>query len=297
MRLRVLMMVMLLVALGGLISRSLFTVGQSQVALRTEFGRIVGAAYGPGLHLRWPTDEVVKLDRRILSQSYTGENLVTRDARSLGVDFYVKWRIKDAATYFGATGASEDVAGVRVAEIVKGCLKEAIAQHSLEQLITQGRTVLTPEMLEEARSQVGTLGVQLLDVRVLRLDLPDEVASRIYESMKEGFASTAGQLRAEGQGRAATIRAEADRRRMEILSTAQEEALRLRGQSDAEAARIYAQAYSKNPEFYAFYRSLQAYRNALGKDGDLLVLSPDGEFFKYLKQPDPPPRTSQPQAH
>jgi membrane protease subunit HflC len=141
-------------------------------------------------------------------------------------------------------------------------------------------------MFGQASSSAGGLGVELVDVRVQRIDLPDEVAARVYESMKQGFARTAGRLRAEGQSANNGVKAAADRHRTEILANAERDAERIRGEGDAQATQTYARAYSKDPEFYAFYRSLQAYERSLGKDGDLLVLTPDGEFFKYLKDPD-----------
>ena len=146
-------------------------------------------------------------------------------------------------------------------------------------------------MFGQASHNAAGLGVYLVDVRVQRIDLPDEVAARVYESMKQSFAKTASRLRAEGQSASAGIRASAERQRTVILADAERDALRVRGEGDGAAAQIYARAYAKNPEFYAFYRSLQAYERSLGKDGDLLVVSPDGDFFKYLKEPS---RTSAP---
>ncbi len=230
-----------------LASLSLFTVSETEFAIRTEFGAIVGLQYAPGLHTKWPWDVVTKFDRRILSQSYTGETFLTNDGRGLIVDFYVKWRVKEPG--------------------------------------------LTGQMFGQASHNAAGLGVDLVDVRVQRIDLPDEVAARVYESMKQSFAKTASRLRAEGQSASAGIRASAERQRTVILADAERDALRVRGEGDGAAAQIYARAYAKNPEFYAFYRSLQAYERSLGKDGDLLVVSPDGDFFKYLKEPS---RTSAP---
>jgi membrane protease subunit HflC len=283
---RTLSILVILVFLALLVGRSLFTVSESELAIRTAFGKVTGTGYAPGLHLKWPVDNVEKFDRRILSQSYTGETFLTNDNRALIVDFYVKWRVKDAPTYFNATEGHEDQAGARIAEIVKDGIKSVMAQRTLEQIVSAERAAVTSQMFGQASEHVSVLGVQLIDVRVQRIDLPEEVAAQVYESMKENFRKIASRLRAEGQKQAATIRANAERQRLEILSAAQGDALRVRGESDAQAARIYAQAYSKNPEFYAFYRALQAYRSSLGKDGDILVLSPDGEFFKYLKEPD-----------
>jgi modulator of FtsH protease HflC len=263
---------------------SLFTVSETEYAIRTEFGAIVGTHYAPGLHLKWPlVDEVTKFDRRILSESYTGETFLTNDGRNLIVDFYVKWRVKDPSRYFTATGGREDLAGERLAEIVKDGIKSVVAQRTLQQIVSSERSAVTGEMFGPASRNAAGLGVELVDVRVQRIDLPDAVAARVYESMKQIFAKIASQVRAEGQSASATIRATAERQRTVILADAERDALRTRGAGDASAAQIYARAYSKNPEFYAFYRSLQAYRDSLGKDGDLLVVTPDGEFFKYLK--------------
>lgn len=281
--------IMVLGALLLLAATSLFTVSESQLAIRTEFGAVVGTHYLPGLHLKWPWDQVVKLDRRVLSQSYPGETFLTSDNRGLTVDFYVKWRIKDAQAYFQATGGEEDLAGERLAEIVKDGIKSVVAQRTLGQIVSAARSAVTDEMFGEASQRVAALGIQLVDVRVQRIDLPDEVASRVYDSMEESFKKVASGRRAQGASEALAIRAAADRQRTAIIAAAQRDALKVRGEADAQAARIYARAYSKNPEFYAFYRSLQAYRNALGKEGDLLVITPDGEFFKYLKDPDKRP--------
>ena len=262
---------------------SLFTVSETEFAIRTEFGAIVGTQYAPGLHTKWPVDVVVKFDRRILSQSYPTETFLTNDGRGLIVDFYIKWRVKDAGLYFTATGGREDLANERLAEIVKDGIKSVVAQRTLQQIVSAERSAVTGQMFGQASRNAANLGVDLVDVRVQRIDLPDEVAARVYESMKQSFAKTASRLRAEGQSTSAGIRASAERQRTVILADAERDALRVRGEGDQTASQIYARAYAKDPEFYAFYRSLQAYDRSLGKEGDLLVLTPDGEFFKYLK--------------
>jgi modulator of FtsH protease HflC len=264
---------------------SMFTITEAQVAIRTEFGAIVGLDYSPGLHFKWPWDQVVKFDRRILSLSYTGETFLTNDNRGLIVDFYVKWKVSNASRYFQATGGREDLAGLRIAEIVKDGIKSVVAQRTLEQIVSADRAAVTEDMISQGRRNVANLGIALVDVRVQRIDLPDDVSSRVYESMKQNFVKIASKLRAEGQSASVRIRAAAERSRTEILADAERDALRVRGDGDGLATQIYSKAYSKNPEFYAFYRSLQAYDRSLGKDGDLLVVTPDGEFFKYLKDP------------
>jgi membrane protease subunit HflC len=266
---------------------SLFTITEAQVALRTEFGAIMGLDYSPGLHWKWPWDVVVKFDRRILSLSYTSETFLTNDNRGLIVDFYVKWKVKDASRYFQATGGREDLAGDRIAEIVKDGIKGVVAQRTLEEIVSADRAAVTEDMIGQAGRNVSDLGIDLVDVRVQRIDLPDDVSTRVYESMKQNFVKIASKLRAEGQSASVRIRAAAERSRTEILADAERDALRVRGDGDAIATQTYAKAYSKDPEFYAFYRSLQAYERSLGKDGDLLVVTPDGEFFKYLKDPSP----------
>jgi membrane protease subunit HflC len=278
----VILIVALLIAMT-----SPFTISESEVAIRTEFGAIVSLDYFPGLHWKWPWDQVVKFDRRILSESYTGETFLTNDNRGLIVDFYVKWKVKDASRYFQATGGSEELAGQRIAEIVKDGIKSVVAQRTLEQIVSAERAAVTGEMIGQAGRNVSNLGIDLVDVRVQRIDLPDDVSTRVYESMKQNFVKIASKLRAEGQSASVRIRAAAERSRTEILADAERDALRVRGDGDATATQTYSKAYSKDPEFYAFYRSLQAYERSLGKDGDLLVISPDGEFFKYLKDPSP----------
>jgi len=264
---------------------SLFTITQAQVAIRTEFGAIVGLDYSPGLHWKWPWDQVVKFDSRVLSLSYTGETFLTNDNRGLIVDFYVKWRVDNASRYFQTTGGSEELAGQRIAEIVKDGIKGVVAQRTLEEIVRADRAAVTEDMIKQARTNVSNLGINLVDVRVQRIDLPDDVSIRVYESMKQNFVKIASKLRAEGQSASARIKAAADRSRTEILADAERDALRVRGEGEAVAAQTYAKAYSKDPEFYAFYRSLQAYERSLGKDGDLLVVTPEGEFFKYLRDP------------
>src|SRR5215475_4955970 len=262
-----------------------FTLNEAQVAIRTEFGAIVGLYDLPGLHWKWPWDQVIKFDRRVLSQSYTGETFLTNDNRGLIVDFYVKWKIDNASRYFQATGGKEDLAGERIAEIVKDGIKSVVAQRTLEEIVSADRAAVTEDMIGQAGRNVANLGVDLVDVRVQRIDLPDDVSTRVYESMKQNFVKIASKLRAEGQSASVRIRAAAERSSTEIRAEAERDALRVRGEGDALATQTYAKAYSKDPEFYAFYRSLQAYQRSLGKDGDLLVVTPDGEFFKYLRDP------------
>jgi membrane protease subunit HflC len=277
--------IILAAAIALVAMTSMFTVPQQELAIRTQFGAILGGSYEPGLHFKFPWDQVVKFERRILSQTYQGETFLTNDNRGLIVDFYIKWRVANASRYFQATGGREELASERIAEIVKDGIKSVVAQRPLEEIVSSERAAVTGEMLKQANDNAEGLGIQLIDVRVQRIDLPEDVSSRVYETMKQNFARTANRLRAEGSREAVTLKAEAERKRTEIISNAERDALEVRGKADAEAAAIYAKSYSRYPEFFTFYRSLQAYERSLGKDGDILVLSPEGEFFKYLKDP------------
>ena len=279
--------VLVAVALLALVAAltSLFTVSETELAVRTQFGAIMGANYSPGLHWKLPWDQVSKFDKRILTQSYQGETFLTNDNRGLIVDFYIKWRVQNASRYYQATGGREEIAGERLAEIVKDGIKSVVAQRTLFQIVSAERAAVTGEMLGGASQSAAALGAEVVDVRVQRIDLPDEVATRVFENMKQNFAKIANRLRAEGQSSALGIRASAERQRTEIIANAQREALRIEGAGDAQAADIYAKAYGSNAELYAFWRSLQAYANSVGKDGDMLVLAPDSDFFKYFKDP------------
>jgi len=264
----------------------LFQVTQNELALRTQFGRIVGENYSPGLHFKLPlVNQVRRFERRIITQAYRGETFLTSENKALNVDFYVKWRIQNAAQYFRATGGVESIASARLGDNVKDGIKGVVARRKLEEIVVTERTAFTGDMIARANEIVNELGVQLVDVRVQRIDLPEDVSEAVYRRMEESFRALANRLRGEGTAEKERIQAEADRERTELLANAQRDAQKLRGEGDGEAARIYAQSYGKSPEFYGFYRSLQAYRTALARENDVWVVtpSPDIEFFRYLE--------------
>lgn len=274
-----------IVAFLLLLSPPFFQVSETEVAIRMRFGEIVGSSYGPGLHMKWPLwiDNVRRFERRIITQPFERETFLTSENKALIVGFYVKWRVKDAARYYRTTNGIETLASSRLGDNVKDGIKGVVARRTLQEIVVTERTAFTGDMLTRANETVQELGVELVDVRVQRIDLPDEVSGSVYQRMEESFRARGNQLRAEGSAEAERIRAEADRERTELLARAQRDSQRLRGEGDAAAARIYAQAYGKSPEFYAFYRSLQAYRQSLAREGDVWVVTPDGEFFKYLE--------------
>jgi membrane protease subunit HflC len=269
-----------------LLSMSAFTVRETELALKFRFGEIVRADYEPGLHFLTPfVNNVVKFDKRILTEDYPAEQFLTSEGKILRINFFVKWRISDVSKYYISTaGGSEEVANRRLGEIVKDGIKSVIARRTIQQVVAAERSEFLGEVLKIAGGNVGNLGVTLVDVRVKSIELPEEVSESVFNRMRQDFARQAAQLRAEGSAVSEQTRAEADRQRTEILADAYRQAEIIKGQGDATAADIYAKAYGRNPEFYSFYRGLQAYRRSLGKQGDVLVISPDGEFFKYLKE-------------
>jgi membrane protease subunit HflC len=269
-----------------LVALSTFTVRETELALKLRFGEIVRADYPPGLHLMMPmVNTIRKFERRILTRNYPSEQFLTSEGKILRIDFYIKWRIADAATYYTATaGGSEDIAAARLASIVKDGIKGVIARRTIQQVVAAERAEFTGEILKIADANARGLGLQLVDVRVKKIDLPEEVSESVFSRMRQDFDRQAKRLRAEGDESAEKLRAEADRQRTEILAEAYRESEIIRGEGDAVSAEIYAKAYSRNPEFYAFHRSLQAYRDSLGTDSDVLVISSDSEFFKYLKR-------------
>jgi membrane protease subunit HflC len=268
-----------------LVSMSAFIVRETDLALKMEIGRIVKADYEPGLHFLVPfLHNVKKFDRRILTEDYPAEQFLTSEGKILRINFFVKWRISDVSRFYTSTaGGSEDVASRRLGEIVKDGIKSVIARRTIQQVVAAERSEFLGEVLKIAGANVGNLGIALVDVRVKSIELPEEVSESVFNRMRQDFARQAAQLRAEGSAVSERTRAEADRQRTETLAAAYRQAEMTKGAGDAAAADIYAKAHSRNPEFYAFFRALQAYRKSLGKQGDVLVIAPDGEFFKYLK--------------
>jgi membrane protease subunit HflC len=275
-----------IVAAFILLAGATFTVRETEVAIKfLAGGDIVDTYTDPGLHFRIPLlHNVKKFERRIVTQNYPAESFLTSEGKILNVDFFVKWRIVDVSAYFRATGGVEENGARRLGEIVKDSIKSTITRLTIQQIVAAERAAVTGDLLSDAGAAVKQLGVELVDVRVRRIDLPDEVTDSVYRRMQQSFAAQAAKLRAEGEATAETTRAESDRQRTEILSAAARDAQRVRGDGDAQATEIYARTFSRNPEFYSFYRSLQAYKNSLGRETDVIVLSPDSEFFRYLNR-------------
>ena len=285
---RTLPLLILVLAVLLLISTSCFIVREQDLALRVQLSRIVKSDYEPGLHFKWPfVEDVVKFDRRVLTVNYSGEQFLTRESQPLAIDYYIKWRINNPSQFYQSTGGDEQRAGGLVGDKIQDGIKNAVARRTLKDIVTSDRQEVTGEFMAEAGKSMDGMGIDLVDVRLQRIDLQEEVAASVYESMKRTFEGIARMQRGEGDKQAQIVRAEADRRRTELIAKSLADAQRIRGEGESAAAAIYAAAYNRNPEFYSFYRSLQAYRNALGREGDVLVVSPDSEFFQYLQNPAP----------
>ncbi len=264
---------------------AIFTVNETELAIKFQLREIVGSDYEPGLHFMIPFIESVrKFDRRVLTRNYPSEQFLTSEGKILNVDFFVKWRVSNVAQYYLATGGDEESAANRLAENVKDGLKGVIAKRTIQQVVAAERSEFIGDILKVAGESVDQLGLTLVDVRVKRIDLPGKVSESVYNRMSQDFARLASQLRAEGDEQAQRIRAEAERERTEVLAFSNRDAEKIRGEGDAMAAATYARAYQRFPDFYSFHRSLQAYRNSLGQPNDIFVIAPDGDFFKYLKQ-------------
>jgi len=273
---------LLLLALAGLLWRSAFNVDETEIALLSRFGQLQAGQYDPGLHLKVPYDTVLRFDRRLITRAFPGESFLTQDQKSISVDFYLKWRLVDAAAFYHATGGDEEVTAQRLADVVRERLKSALAQQLLPAVSEDQKLVDAVRSAPAVADAAHALGVKLADLQLQRIDLSDELSNVVYQRMQQSLAAQAQQMRSRSLAEADRIRADAERRRAQVLADGTREAQRVRAEADLAAANTYARAYGSNPEFAAFYRSLQAYRNTLGRDGDILVLSPEGEFFKYL---------------
>jgi membrane protease subunit HflC len=290
---RLLYILLALVAVILIVRASVFTVSEGQLAIKSIGGEIVDSNYQPGLHFKIPlVNEVSRYDARILTQMYPAEHFLTREQEQLNVDFYVKWRIQNLRRYYESTGGTEEVANARLGETVKDSIKSVVTQRTLQQVITAERTEFTDAMMKTARPLAEQLGIELVDVRITKIDLPQQVQDSVFDRMRSTFKAQAAKLRAEGVEAAEKIRAEADKQQTEILADAARQAAQTRGQGDASASEVYAKSYSKNAEFYSFYRSMKSYREAIGTQGDMLVIAPDNAYFKYFNksQPQPLPR-------
>ncbi len=270
---------------GFLVYGAVFTVNERELAVKFRFGEIVSADYQPGLHFKIPfINSVRKYPRRLLSINNTQEKFLTEEKKNLLVDFFIKWRIEDVGQFYRASSGEPTIAAQRLLEIVKDGIRAEFAKRTVPEVVSAERRDIMDDMLSKARANAQELGIEVIDVRVKRIEFADEVSESVFRRMREERSRVAAELRAQGAETAERIRAEADRSRTIILAEANREAQIIRGEGDGKAAEIYANAYEQDAEFYAFYRSIEAYRNSLGTEGDLLVLGSDSDFLRFLNQ-------------
>ena len=275
------MLAILAALLLAVLGSRVFTVAETELAVCSGNGSPTN--YGPGLHWCWPPEHIVRMEGRVISQRLPGETFLSSEQQSLSIDLVINWRVDNAATFLAASGADEQVASGRLADVLRSELKSTYARLPLVEIIRLPDGGFSAPLMKHLRSSAQQLGLAVLDAHVQRIDTTEEVSNAIFKRMQAAFSAEAGKTRAEGVADAGRIRAEAERNRAEILANGNRDAQRLRGEGDGQAALIYARAYGRSPEFANFYRSLQAYRTALGLPGDILVIQPEGDFYKYLR--------------
>ena len=262
----------------------IFTVDQRQYAIVFQLGEVKKVIADPGLYFKWPLIQNVRFfDKRILTlDSPEPERFITSEKKNVLVDSFGKWKIVDPKLYYVSVG-DEAGARTRLSQTVNASLREEFGKRTVHEVVSGERDKIMEEMRDKADLDARKIGVQIIDVRLKRVDLPTEVSESVYRRMEAERKRVANELRSEGAAEAEKIRADADRQREVIVAEAYRDAQKVKGEGDAKAAAIYAQAFSQSPEFYAFYRSMEAYRGSFGNKSDVIVIEPNSEFFKYMK--------------
>ena len=273
--------VLVVLALLLLASASLYSVRMTQSAIILQFGKAVRVVEAPGLYLKWPlVQDVVFIDKRLTSYSTQPEPFLTVEKKPVLIDFFAEWRVVNPLVFYTRLH-NTSTAQSRIGDIVRSALRGEVGKMSLESVIQGRRQEIINPVLAEANLRLQPLGVRLVDVRILQVGLPPEVLRAVYKRMEAERTQEANDYRSRGAADAAKIRANAEKEKTEIMANAYRQEEEMKGQGDAEAASIYGAAYGKNPAFFSFYRSLEAYRHGLG-DKDVLVLNPNSPFFKYF---------------
>lgn len=263
---------------------SLYVVKETERAVKLRFGRLIESDVQPGLHIKMPlADDIRKFEGRVLTLDANPESFLTVQKKRLIVDSFAKWRIADVDTYYKATGGNEAQAMNRLAKRVNDGLRNEFGTRTLHEVVSGERDQLMQDIKDGLNERVReSLGVEIVDVRVKRIDLPPEVSDAVFRRMKAEREKEARELRSKGKEEAEKIRSSAEREKTIIEATAYSESEQLRGQGDAQASATYAEAFSKDAEFYAFVRSLNAYRSSFSNKGDIMLVDPQSDFFKYL---------------
>jgi membrane protease subunit HflC len=275
---------MLLAVVVVIASFSLFVVEEREKAIMFRLGEIVSTDIKPGLHWQTPfVNNVRKFDARIQTLDADPERYLTSEKKNVIVDSFVKWRIKDVANYYTATGGDAMRANLRLAQIIKDGLRGEFAKRTIQEAISGERAEIMDIITQAANQESKAFGIEIVDVRIKRVDFPADISDSVFGRMRAERQRVAKDLRSHGEEAAEKIRAEADRQRTVLIADSYREAEKLRGEGDAAATEIYANAYGKDLEFYSLYRSLNAYKSTFADKSDVLVLEPDSEFFKYFK--------------
>lgn len=262
---------------------SVFTVSQTEKAIKFRFGGIVRSDYEAGLHFKSPIDTIKKFDARIQTMAEKPEQFLTAEQKNVSVDLFVKWRIADVATFYTAVAGDAEQANLRLNQMIKDAFRSEFSRRTIKQLVSEDRSAVRKELMEKSKTIAPVLGIEIIDVRVMRIDLPEGVSDSVFKRMAAERKSEASRLRSEGAKEAEKIRAEADKQRVVALANAFRESETLRGTADAIAANIYNQAFSQNAEFFSFYRSVNAYKKTFSKS-NTLVVDPHSDFFQYFNQ-------------
>ncbi|GMR14899.1 MAG: protease modulator HflC [Gammaproteobacteria bacterium] len=278
-------LIIFVILLGGLGLASIFTVTETEYAIRFQLGRIVKVDYAKGLNVKWPfVNNIRKFDNRILTLDQSPELMLTSEQKFVNVDSFVKWRILDVARFYTSTQGNEAIALNRLNGIVSDRIRNQIASRTLAEVVSEQRVSTMKAVADAANEAAEEFGIQVVDVRIKSIELPDDVRESVFRRMAADRQKAANLYRFQGKESAERITSDADRQVQVILAEAERDGQRMRGEGDAVATDTYAQAFGQDEEFYSFYRSLQAYRSAFGSNRDTLILDPGSEFFDYFGQ-------------
>ena len=265
---------------------SVFTVDERQEAILFQFGEIIEADYEPGIHFKIPfINNVRKFDNRILTIDQKPERFLTQEKKDLIVDSYVKWRITEVIQYFKTTQGDELTAGRLLYENINNGLRDEFGKRSIQEIISGDRAQIMDLMTQQASERAKSLGIEVVDVRVKKVDYPERVSNSVYQRMRAEREREARDFRSKGHEASERIQADADRQSSILLAEAYRDSEVARGEGDASATEIYAKAFNKDKEFYKFYRSLTAYTNNFSSASDVILLQPDSDYFRYFKDP------------
>ena len=273
-----------ILVLAWLVFLSVFTVNERELAIKFRLGEFERADYAPGLHFKIPViNNVRKFDARVMTLDMEPARFLTLEKKNVIVDAFVKWRIKDVTAFYRTTGGDEMRANQRLSQVVVEGLRNEFGKRTIQETISGERAQIMNIITEQFAEQAKQFGIQVVDVRIKRIELPPEVSSSVYQRMEAERARVAKDLRSRGAEAAERIRADADRQRTVLLAEAYRDAERTRGEGDGRAAEIYAKAFGRNEDFYKLYRSLDAYKNVFSNQNDVLVVDPGSEFFQFFK--------------